>query len=239
METIFKDEAIVLRKSYSGEMDLSITVYLKKYGKENIYIPFGQIIKNPIVTVSEPFNWFSGIFIKRRGKVYIQEVDDFKNLSLKISRDLKKFETAFFISKLFNKYVISPDEKYFIFLKKSIYYLLQTKNMENFKLNFLIKFIFLNGIFPNIKNCSICGIDINKSSFGNLSVSNSGVICKSCLNKNQKSFRNSETSFYFEEIKILNRLKTIPFKDLDKFSIHEKTKKKLHNFSLDYIYKHL
>jgi len=239
METIFKDEAIVLRKSYSGEKDLSITVYLKKYGKENIYIPFGQIIKNPIVTVSEPFNWFRGVFIKRKGKVYIQEIDDFKNLSLQIAKDLKKFETAFFISKYFNKYVISPDEKYFIFLKKSIYYLLQTKNTDNFKLNFLIKFIFLNGIFPNVENCSICGVETKKSNFGNLSISNGGVVCKSCITKTQKEFRNFESNFNFEEIKILNRLKNITFKELDKINIPEKTKKKIQNFSLDYIYKHL
>jgi DNA repair protein RecO (recombination protein O) len=237
METTFKDEAVVLRKSYSGEKDLSITVYLKKYGKENIYIPFGQIIKNPIVTISEPFNWFKGIFIKRRGKVFIQEIDNFKNLSFQIAQDLKKFETAFFISKYFNKYVISPDEKYFIFLKKNIYYLIQAKKTGNFKLNFLIKFIFLSGIFPNLENCSICSVKINKSNFGNLSISNSGVICKNCLNK--KSFKDNELKFSFEELKILNKLKNIPFKDLDKINIPESTKRKIHNFSLDYIYKYL
>ncbi len=239
METVFKDEAIVLRKSYSGEKDLSITVYLKKYGKENIYVPFGQIIKNPIVTVSEPFNWFRGIFIKRKGKVYINEIDDFRNLSLKIAKDLKKFETAFFISKYFNKFVISPDEKYFIFLKKNIYYLLNNENMENFKINFLVKFIFLNGIFPNLENCSLCGVKITKYNFGNLSSSNGGVVCKNCLNKTSDSFRNKEINFNFEEIKILNKLKNILFKDLDKFYIPETTKKKLGNFSLDYIHKHL
>ncbi len=239
METIFKDEAIVLRKSYAGEKDISITVYLKKYGKENIYIPFGQVIKNPVVTISEPFNWFKGIFIKRKGKVFIYEIDDFKNLSLQIAKDLKKFETGFFISKYFNKYVISPDEKYFIFLKKNFYYLLQNKNTQNFKLNFLIKFIFLSGIFPDLENCCSCGKKINRFNFSNLSIGCGGVICRNCSNKNKQSFREKEVQFSFNELQTLERFKNIPFKDLDKLKIPDNTFQKLKNFSLDYIYKHL
>ena len=117
MEGIFKDEAIVLRRSFAGEYDLSVTVYFRKHGKENIYIPKGQLLKSPFITSTEQFNWFKGVFLYRKENVFIREIDSFKNLSLQIASDLDLFETAYYFSNLFNRYVIFPDEKLFIFLK--------------------------------------------------------------------------------------------------------------------------
>ncbi len=231
MEGIFKDEAIVLRKSLVGENDISITVYLKKYGKENIYIPYGQIIKNPIVPISEPFNWFKGVFIKRKEKLYIKEIDNSKNLAILISQDLKKFEKAIYLSKIFNRYVISPDEKMFIFLKRFFYYLTISKNPDIDELNFLVKFIYLNGIFPELERCRRCGVKITKKNFGYISIDTNSVICKQCEYK--------LTKLDFSDVLSLERLKNIPFKDLGKIDIPEKKIKNLKEFSLDYIKKNL
>jgi len=231
MEGIFKDEAIVLRKSLVGENDISITVYLKKAGKENIYVPFGQIIKNPIVPISEPFNWFKGIFIKRKGKLYIKEIDNSKNLAVVIAKNLNKFEKAERLSRLFNKYVISPDEKLFIFLKRFFYYLSISKNPELDELNFLIKFIYLNGIFPQLENCKICGTKITRYNFGYISIEENSSICKICNNQTSK--------IGYEDIKILKRLKDLPFKDLKKIDLSLRKIKKLKEFSYKYLQENL
>ena len=54
METLVKDEFIVLKKNLVPDYDLSLTVYFRKQGKENIYIPKGQFLKSPYIYYSEP-----------------------------------------------------------------------------------------------------------------------------------------------------------------------------------------
>ncbi|RMD45924.1 MAG: hypothetical protein D6831_02775, partial [Aquificota bacterium] len=116
MENSFKDEVIVLRKTEVGEIDLSITVFMRKVGKESIYIQKGQLIRNITVTATEPFNWFKGVFVKRKEKIFIKEIDTFKNLAIPIAKDLDKFYIGSFILDFFNRYASyeKGDEKLFI-----------------------------------------------------------------------------------------------------------------------------
>ncbi len=230
MENTFKDEAIVLKKTEVGDTDLSITVYMKNSGKENIYIPKGQIIKTFIPTATEPFNWFKGVFTKRKEKVFIKEIDNYKNLALEVSKDIDRFYTAFFILDKFNKYVLFSDERLFILLKKSLYYLLSTKDTEIFKTNFLAKLVYLSGIYPETKNCVVCKVHINKGNYGSFSIEKSGVLCKKCSQRN-KSFLS------YEDLKSIQILKKIPFNKLD--SLNKINNKKLQIFFAEYLDKKL
>jgi len=224
-----KDEAIVLRKSFSGDYDLSLTVYMRKYGKENIYLPKGQILKSPFLSSSEPFTWFKGLFIKKREKFFIKEIDRSRSLGLLISKDQEKFETAFFITNLFNRYVIFPDEKVFILLKKSLYYLTREIDKDIFILNFTAKLIYLSGIFPELEGCVRCGVEVGKKNFGFLSQIDGGVICNRCTK------RKSELSF--EDIQNLKKLKVISFKNLKNLKI--RNTKKVQTFLIDYLRRNL
>ncbi|WP_456464816.1 DNA repair protein RecO [Persephonella sp.] len=226
---ILKDEAIVLRKSFSGDYDLSLTVYMKKYGKENIYLPKGQILKSPFLPSSEPFTWFKGLFIKRREKFFIKEIDRSRSLGLLISKDYKKFETAFFIADLFNRYIIFPDEKVFILLKKSLYYLTQEIDPHIFSLNFTAKLIYLSGIFPELEMCVRCGVNVDKKNYGFLSQIDGGVVCKKCSRR--------KSDLFYTDIQDLKKLKVVSFKNLKKLKI--KNTQKLQNFLIDYIGKNL
>ena len=230
MENTFKDEAIILKKTEVGDTDLSVTVYMKKAGKENIYIPKGQIIKTFIPTVTEPFNWFKGVFVRRKDKVFIKEVDTYKNLALPISKDIEKFYTAFFIIEKFNRYVLFSDERLFILLKKSIYYLLSIKNLELFKTNFLAKLIYLSGIYPETKNCVSCKGFVNKRNYGGFSIEKSGVLCSRC-------FDNDKNFLSYKDIKDIQILKKIPFNKLD--IIESVNNKKLQIFFSEYLDKKL
>ncbi len=207
MENTFKEEAIVLKKTPVKETDLSITVYTKTLGRENIYIPKGQIIKSFIPTYTEPLNWFKGVFFRKRDTLYIKEIDRFKNLALPLSKDLEKFYTGFFITDLFNRYAVFPDEKLFILLKKSLYYLQYFGKVEVFKTNFLAKFIYLSGIYPETKHCVICGKKISKSNYGTVSIKHSGVLCSSCV-RDDKSF------LLYKDLVDIQILKKIPFQRL-------------------------
>ncbi len=230
MENSFKDEAIVLKKTEVGEKDLSITVYMKKLGKENIYIPKGQIIKTFFPTATEPFNWFKGVFVRKKDKVFIKEIDNYKNLALYISKDIDKFYTAFFILDKFYRYVLFSDEKLFILLKKSLYYLLSLKNPEVFKTNFLAKLIYLSGIYPETKRCVTCKSSVTKSNYGGFSIEKSGVVCNRCFNEH-KNFLS------YKDIKDIQVLKKIPFNKLP--TLGNINNKKLQLFLSEYLDKKL
>jgi len=228
MENSFKDEAIVLKKTEVGEIDLSITVFMRKIGKESIYIPKGQLIKNITITASEPFNWFKGVFIKRKEKIFIKEIDDFKNLAIPIAKNLDKFYTGFFILDFFNRYASyeKGEEKLFILLKKSIYYLQKEKNIQNFKVNFLAKLIKLLGIFPQLKKCVSCGKGIDKYSFSVVSIKEGGSLCKKC-NYRHKGF------LTYRDIVFISILENIPFNKIG--SIHIPDREKIEMFLIEYL----
>ncbi len=233
MEKLVKDEAIILKKSYVGDEDLSVLIYGKKIGKENIYVPKGQLIKHPYVPILEPSNWFKGVFIFKRDKIFIEDIDKHKLLALEISKDLNKFYSLFYIIDIFNKYVGFPDEKLFILLKKSLYYLSVERNISLHQLNFLVKFINLYGIFPELEFCSICGEEINKNNYAGLSNDHSNVVCKNCIKKIDKI----NYSLNFKDILILRILKSLPFKELKNLKLNEKRIKKLKSFLEFYLKK--
>jgi DNA repair protein RecO (recombination protein O) len=228
MELFFKDEAVVLKKTQVGDTDLSILVYMKNTGKENIYIPKGQLIKSFFPSVSEPFNWLKGVFFKKKGKVFIKEVEQFQNLAFPISKDINRFYTGAFILSTFNRYVFFDDEKLFIFLKKTIYYLTKTKNFEVFKLNFLAKLIYLSGIYPQLDECISCRKKINRKNFGSLSIKEAGCLCKQCTADKSRFLD-------FDDILDLKKLQNVSFKSLENVKL--KHPKKLMFFLEEYLSK--
>jgi DNA repair protein RecO (recombination protein O) len=235
MEKLVKEEAIILKKSYVGDEDLSVLIYGKKIGKENIYIPKGQLIKHPYVPILEPSNWFKGVFIFKKDKIFIEDIDKHKLLALEISKDLNKFYLLFYIIDTFNKYVGFPDERLFILLKKSLYYLSIGKNIALHQLNFLAKFINLYGIFPELEFCGICGKEINRNNYAGLLSDFSTAVCKKC----KKRKNNINFSLNFNDILILKILKSLSFKELENFNLGEKRISKLKKFLEFYIKKQI
>jgi len=235
MEKLVKDEAIVLKKNYVGDVDLSVTVYSKKLGKESIYIPKGQLLKHPYVGLVEPLNWFKGVFSFKKDKIFIEEIDNHKLLALDIAKDLEKFKTAFYVLDTFSKYVGFPDERLFILLKRSIYYISINKDISLHKLSFLTKFINLYGIFPELDFCNICGEEINRKNFLGFLADYSNVLCKKCKHKE----KNISFSLSFNDILVLKILKTLPFKSLNELKISETTNKKLVSFLESYLKKQI
>ena len=145
MYTLFKDQAIVLKRTFVGEKDLSLTVYTKKLGKDSIFIQNGQLIKNlPIVSLTE-FNWFSGVFFKIKDKLYINDIDNFKNVAIEIVKDYNRFLSAYNIISWIYNFAPHQDEKIFILLKKTLYYLTLTNDTDLLELSFLVRLMYLNG----------------------------------------------------------------------------------------------
>jgi len=212
MVNMVSDEAIVLRKSPSGEYDVSLTVYTKKYGKENIYIKNGQKLKSPFIYSTEPFSWFKAVFVRRKEKFFIKEIEKSVSLGIQISSHLPKFKTAYSITRVFNKYVIFPDERIFILLKKSLYYLTKTVPLDIFTANFLAKLVLLSGVFPELDRCVRCGIPVKEKNFRIISMHEGGVVCSQC--SRQKPF------YRYTTVSDLKKLKVVSFKELNSIKLN-------------------
>jgi DNA repair protein RecO (recombination protein O) len=145
METVYKDEAIVLNRKFVGEKDLTITVYTKKSGKESIYIQNGQYLKNMPYSILSPFCWFKAVLIKIKDKLIISEIDSYKQIGYYISQDIEKFEAGFNIINFTYKLAPHQDERIFILLKKSLYFLTISKLPKLLEILFLLKITYLNG----------------------------------------------------------------------------------------------
>lgn len=223
-----KDEAIVLQTVQVGDKDLSITIYLKNLGKENIYIKGGQIIKNPFLPIVQEFNWFKAVFIKYKGKIFIKEIDKSYNLAVKISQNLDSYFTASKILENFNKYTTFPDKKIFNLIKKTFYFLPLAKNTDLFYTAFLVKYIYLQGIFPFFGKCIKCNTKINQQNFGCFFIKNRGNLCKNCCKSNK-------TEFTYEDIVFISRLFKTKYLKLTNLKVNHKNLKFLNQKLNDYL----
>jgi len=196
-----KDEAIVLQTVQVGDKDLSITVYLKNLGKENIYIKGGQIIKNPLLPVIQEFNWFNAVFIKYKEKIFIKEIDNSYNMAINISQNLDSYFTAYKILETFDKYTTFPDKKMFNFIKNTFYFLPFSQNKELFYTAFLIKYIYLQGIFPSFSRCIKCNTKISYKNFGCFFINNRGSLCKSCCKSKKTELSYKDIAFIYKIFK--------------------------------------
>lgn len=145
METIYKDEAIVLNRKFVGEKDIVITIYTKKSGKESVYIQNGQFLKNMPYSLMSPFCWFKGVFIKIKDKFIIAEIDSYKQIGYYLSQDIERFKTGFNILNFMYKLAPHQDERIFVLLKKTLYFLAFSENTKYLEISFLLKITYLNG----------------------------------------------------------------------------------------------
>ena len=196
-----KDEAIVLKSQPVLDSDLSITVYLKKLGKENIFIKGGQRIKHPYLPVLQRSNWIRGVFLQYKDKLLIKEVDKSYNFAATYSKDLNLFYTWNWIVDIFDRYTTFPDEKMFNLLKKTLYHLKATSDVEIYKLRFLLRYIYLQGLFPQIGRCVKCGTPITKENFGSFSFKDGGTICKACSRKKGSDLEYRDLRFVLDVLK--------------------------------------
>jgi len=157
----------------------------------------------------------------------IREIDSFKNLSLQIASDLDLFETAYYFSNLFNRYVIFPDEKLFIFLKKSFYYLTKAKKVKNHRVNFIAKLVYLSGVFPQLDHCSVCGEVINRKNFKGVSIQTGGSVCKGCNCSDINPY------ISYEDTKMMDIFSKISFSKVE--SIKIKNPERIEIFLQEYI----
>lgn len=147
MEIFFKDEAFVLSRRFTGNSDVSVTLYTRKLGIETVYIQGGQIIKNLPYTYLDMFSHIRGVFIKlKEEKIALQEIDKIKTFGLYVAKNIETLEILADISSLIYTYAPYSDQKIYNLYKKVVFYSTGSESPYKYHLAFLVKFNYLLGV---------------------------------------------------------------------------------------------
>jgi DNA repair protein RecO (recombination protein O) len=197
-----KDTGIVLSKKDFGEADHICNIYTKNSGKDKfIFKGLKKSTKRPR-TASEPGSILNIIYYIGRGSSIntISEFDILANNSA-IRKSSEKIFSLYFILELVDLTtgLSDPNSKIFNLLSAGIETLHNTHYPKHFIIFFTIKYLMLQGVFPDISRCFWCGNNDHKS----LVIDNDKlrVSCLICTDMSSVLIKNRGTEFMNECVK--------------------------------------
>jgi DNA repair protein RecO len=155
-----RETGIVLSKQSSGEADNICTIYTKNSGKDRfVFRGLKKSTKRPR-TASEPGTILDMVYYTGRGGSYntVSEFDILTNYSA-IRKSSSKIFSLYFILELVDRTTGFSDSNSRIFnlLSAGIETLSTTEFPGHFALFFAVKYLLMQGIFPDTGRCSWCG----------------------------------------------------------------------------------
>ncbi len=155
-----RETGIVLSKQSSGEADNICTIYTKNSGKERfVFRGLKKSTKRPR-TASEPGTILDLVYYtgKSGSLNNVSEFDILTNYN-SIRKSSRKIFSLYFILELVDRTTGFSDSnsKIFNLLSAGIDVLSNTEYPRHFALFFAIKYLLMQGVFPDTEKCSWCG----------------------------------------------------------------------------------
>jgi DNA repair protein RecO (recombination protein O) len=198
-----KDTGIVLSKKSSGEADNICTIYTKNSGKDRfIFRGLKKSTRRPR-TASEPGSILDLIYYTGKSGGYntISEFDILITYG-QIRKSSDKIFSLYYILELVDLTtgLSDPNIKIFNLLSAGIETLSTTLFPKHFTIFFTIKYLLLQGVFPDTEKCSWCG----NADPGKLVIENSGfrTSCINCTDLKSAMIRSRGTEFINQCIKL-------------------------------------
>jgi DNA repair protein RecO len=218
-----KDTGIVLSKKSSGEADNICTIYTKNSGKDRfIFRGLKKSTKRPR-TASEPGSILDLIYYTGKSGGYntISEFDILITFG-QIRKSSDKIFSLCYILELVDLTtgLSDPNIKIFNLLSAGIETLSATLFPKHFTVFFTIKYLLLQGVFPDTEKCSWCG----NSDPGKLVIENSGfrTSCINCTDLKSAVIRSRGTEFINQCIRLkLDKIECGSFPDKEILSALE------------------
>lgn len=220
---IQKDLGFVIRRFNFGETSVIATIYTYRFGKiKGIFKGF-YTQKKEFLTPLDIFSLNELIFYPKQSEIWLVSeatlVADFPYLR----KDLGKAETAGFLFSLLDRAMQLWDKNTYIFdLTKSCIDLAEKDHLKAFFI-FLIKFLTLAGIKPELDHCVICHALVKGALF--FSTGRGGLICHKCCSRQQDykpvSREVSKTFAYIQSNPVIaaKRIQLSPFCQEEIFNI--------------------
>ena len=161
-----KTEGVILKSKNLGDRLRYLSVYTEKLGKLNLLVKL-QSNDFPI-----KYELFSVTLFKLQQKGKNWEILEGNLIKENFPRTPEEFKFRVRITKLLTPLELAPSSRIYTLLKK---YIAENGNPPTYTA-FLVKFLFLEGLMPQLFRCIKCG-SRNVSWF---SVEKGGVLCKNC-----------------------------------------------------------
>jgi len=169
-----KVEGFVLKSKALGEGLKQVVVFSRELGILNLIVRAGKI----------PFPLSVDLFSRSQFElVQIGERFEVKQVKLiehNFPKSFRHFVYMSKIAKLLSQFPLAENEKLFQMIER---YLKITEKFDLAYTMFLVKFAFVEGIFPVLNRCAVCKKVIRKDEeVGGFSVEHGGIVCIGCKN---------------------------------------------------------
>ena len=191
----FSTPAIVLRRIDYGEYDVILTLFALKNGKISVIAKSAKKSKKRFAGILELFSILDVVCSvgRRKGLPVLQEAA-LKYPFFNIRSSTLKTAYASYWAELINEWMESGQKQ--IELYQLFSYVLRELDSSRvseaaLSILFQVKFMTLSGLSPNLRYCSLCGIEIEniKETRIKFDFAKGGILCNGCTSKTlQKTF---------------------------------------------------
>jgi len=191
----YSTPAIVLRKVDFGDYDLVITFFTLKEGKITAIAKSAKKSTKRFAGILELFSALNVVYStgRRKGLPVLQEAN-LKHPFPSIRTSMLKTAYASYWAELINEWMESGQKQVEIYqLFQYILRKLDSSQASEAALSILfqMKFITLSGFAPNLRQCSVCRIEVEniKETRVQFDFAKGGILCDGCTSKTfQKTF---------------------------------------------------
>ncbi len=184
----------MLRRVEYGDYDLIITFFTSDRGKLSAIANSAKKSKKRFVGILELFSVLDIVIShsRRNGLAVLAEAELSQPFD-KIRNDIVKTAYASYWAELINKWLEEKDKQTSLY--KLLYYVLHQLDQnampkEYLSILFQIRFVKSAGLRPNLGECYICGLELDKiaDSIINFDIKRGGIICNNCRQGSTKQF---------------------------------------------------
>lgn len=230
----YKTKGVVLKSFKLGEADKVITIITEKKGKVAAVAKGIRRTKSRFGARLEPFTDLELIIHEGRNLSTITQAEIVR-LFDGVTGALDKINYGYAMIEMVDKMSVEdhPDPRIYRMLIKALDLLDKVRNGSELILaTFDVKLLALTGFMPNLLECVVCSGKDKR--FTDFSLSQGGVICKSCAGSELNSINISESA-----LELGKKLLYIKFADLRQVKTDKSTLQEIERLIISHIAYHL
>ncbi|HOK91840.1 MAG TPA: DNA repair protein RecO [Spirochaetota bacterium] len=177
-----KTKGIVLSRNISGEADYICSILTEDLGKEKfIFKGLKKSLKRP-KSASEPGTFLDLVYYSR-DSLSINTVSEFSIFfdNSQFRKNEKTISSLYYIVDLIDSTTATSDANTSLYnlVAYGLYTLSKTENHLHFLIFFMVRYLMIQGILPELRACSWCGASTDEEFF--LNRANLKLSCTKCL----------------------------------------------------------
>lgn len=215
-----KCEGIVIRRTDYGETHKIITIYTRELGKIGAIARGASKPNSRLASVTQLFCYGYFLVSTSTGLGSLQQGEMIDSMRF-IREDLYATAYASYIIELLDRSVEDkkPNPFLFEFTYQTLHYINEEYDPEVLTFIYEMKMLPVNGIYPILNQCAVCGKTEGEFSF---SLREAGFICHRCVDKDRYHMKISPAT-----VKLLRIFYYFDLSRLGKISVKLETKKEI------------